>query len=646
LSPKDESEEPQELTEADLHSDTEKAKDEEPTQGVLSSIFGSFQRLFWVSNAFELFERGAYYGTMSVLAVHVVNNLGIDRDTWGALYSFLIVLLYFVPLFSAALAEKIGFKLMLLVAFVSMIIGYTYLSSVEPNDLTALVTAFLFVGIGAGLFKPIISASIAHVTPEDMRNLAYSIYYWMINLGAVIAPLSIAFAFPDEALYYYVFFVSTGLVIINIIVLLTLFKNPVDPHPDLAVTSAIVRIVPALRDRSFIVLLTIYAGFWFMFAYNHTFLPNYMVDFGRMPRWFTAPFLATINPGTIVIVGPWLGKRIERFKSLNVMMFGMVIFIIGFGINGMSDTQGLFVTGVVIFSIGEFIVHPGFISYVSKIAPKDKVSIYLACIFVSTGLGQFVGGVVQGRWYQNYGYEQGHPQIYIALVMAVGMSTLVAFMLYNRWQIRQTLERDPKAKEDKGIWTKSVTMAAVVFLIPITVVSASNLPGMVLVEHPDDIDGVPDWSEYDILTGSQSFSDYAGESDASDTVFSITDVNVLEVTFTLTWTDEADSSPRHNNQPDEFALEVFAPDGRDLDADYRYNPSGGSGQVSITVDFEPDEDPYENGTGEWTVTVLCGECGDQTLWRPSAGVFDQPDNGNDWDLSVAYRYYQRPEQPA
>ncbi len=635
------------MTEEDLYGKGGKGDAGAPAQGVLSSIFGSFNKIFWVANAFELFERGAYYGTMAVLAIHVVNNLGIDRDTWGALYSFLIILLYFVPLFSAALAEKIGFKQMLLVAFSVMMVGYTSLSFVQPNDLTALVTSFLFVGIGAGLFKPIISASIAHVTPEEKRNLAYSIYYWMINLGAVLAPFSIAVAFPDEALYNYVFLVSTGLVFINIIILLTFFKNPVEPNPKLAVSSAIVRIGPALRDRSFIILLVIYAGFWFMFAYNHTFLPNYMVDFGRMPVWFTAPLLATINPGTIVIAGPWLGKMVERYKSLNVMMFGMVIFIIGFGMNGMSSTRGLFVAGVIIFSIGEFIVHPGFISYVSKIAPKDKVAIYLACIFVSTGLGQVVGGVVQGQWYQGLGYEQGRPQVYIALVMAVGMATLVAFMLYNRWQIREIVARDPKAEVDRGIWTKNITMVAVLVLIPANVMFAYSLPEMDLVEGPDGPDGLPDWSQYDIVTEQVATdSSYTDEFSVDDVVLTIDHVNVKSVTATLTWTDEPDATIRHNNEPDEFELEVFPPNGTDGSGGPTQNPTGGQGRIVVTIDFDPagNKDPYYNGTGEYVFSVVVNECGDHVLWRPGIGIFDQPDDGNAWNLEIEVEYFVKPDQ--
>ena len=612
---------------------------EPPQAGLLGSIFGSFNKTFWVVNAFELFERGAYYGTMSVMAVHVVNNLAIDRATWGALYSFLIVLLYFIPLFSAALAEKIGFKLMLLVAYSLMVIGYIALFFVTPGDLTALVVSFLFVGIGAGLFKPIISASIAHVTPEEKRNLAYSIYYWMINLGAVLAPFVIFFVLQDVALYYYVFLFSTCLIVVNIVILLTVFRNPIEPQPELAVTSAMMRIVPALRDRSFVILLIIYAGFWFMFAYNHTFLPNYLVDFGRMPIWFTAPLLAIINPGTIVILGPYLGKRVEKYKSLNVMMFGMVIFIIGFGLNGMSSSQFLFVAGIIIFSIGEFIVHPGFISYVSKIAPKDKVSIYLACIFVSSGLGQVVGGIVQGQWYQNLGYEQGRPQVYIALVMAVGLLTLAAFILYNRWQIREALVKDPKADVDTGIWTKPITLIVVLLLIPITIMFSYSLPVMELVEPPDEPDDIPDWSEYDVITYNlPTEASYSNENSAFEVILTIPDANVRSITITLTWTDEPDNGIRYTNEPDEFGLEVTPPNASSVET-----PMSPSGRVSVTIPYEPPaKDPYYNGTGEYYVTVLCGVCGNQVPFINIGGLREIEDAGNAWTLEASYDYYEKP----
>lgn len=619
-------------------------------EGGLMGLFGSFPKTFWVVNAFELFERGAYYGAMSIMALHVINNIlagnAYADAIWGALYALMVISMYFVPLTAGALAEKYGYKKVLAFAFGMMTLGYFLLFTVRPGQLSYLIVVLVILSVGAGAFKPIISASVAHVTTEEQRNQAYSIYYWMINLGASVMPFILGAAFPVEALWYYVFLVSGALMLCNWVIFFTLFRDPSTPNPTLSVPNALRRIIPALQNRQFAVLLFIYAGFWFMFAYNHTFLQRYMFQFGRMPADFPPQWINVVNPATIIAVGPFLGKAVERFKSLNVMMLGIIVFCVGLAINGLSDSQGLFILGIVIFSIGEFIVHPGFISYVSKIAPKDMVAIYMAAIFLSTGLGQILGGVIGGFWYNWFATFLLRPKFFIGLVISVGILTLVAFMWYNKWTIRLMMKEDPSKKMERNVWTHPVTPLVAILFIPILLGGTWAAGTSPLAEEQEGPSEFTDWSDYDIVTGSQSFSDYAAENGASDTVLTMNEVNVIEVTFTLTWTDEADFSPRHNNQPDEFALEVFAPDGRDLDADYRSNPSGGSGQVSITVDFEPDKDPYENGTGEWTVTVLCGQCGDQTLWRPSAGIFDQPDNGNDWDLAVSYRYYEKPGQAA
>lgn len=616
---------------------------EGPQPTGLAAIFGSFERTFWVVNGFELFERGAYYSTMAVLGVHVVLNLLADDPMasalWGSLYSFLVVLLYFLPLLAAALADKFGYKNMLVMAFSSMLIGYTALSFVRPGQLGLLVAAFFMVGVGAGFFKPIISATIAHVTPTEKRNLAYSIYYWMINLGAVVFPLSVGLIFRDSSIYNLVFLLSSSLVVVNLVILFLLFRSPVPPQPDLKVSTALARIVPALRDRWFVLLLVIYAGFWFMFAYNHTFLPVMMVQFARMPAWFTPPFLAVINPLTIVILGPYLGKLVEKRKSLNVMMFGMVIFCIGFAMNGLSDTRFFFVAGIFLFSIGEFIVHPGFISYVSKIAPKDKVAIYLACIFVSTGLGQLVGGFVHGFSYNAFAVGQHRPQLYIATVVTVGLLTLVAFMWYNRMQIKDIMRKDPTAVEDKGVWTKPTTMLVALMFIPITFWGAWAAGPLPFTGESPDGNTSTDWSEYDIMTDvAATETGRTAENGGSDLLVDVANPNVRSITFSLTWLDEAASGPRYTNEPDAFGLEVLPPQG-----DAEVTSMSTSGRVTLTILYSPTEDPYLNGTGAFAVTVVCGNCGNQVPIINFLGLREIEDDGNSWSLDVTYEYYAKAE---
>jgi len=616
-------------------------------------LFSQFTKGFWIVNSLELFERGAYYGTMAVLGVHVVETLlgGADNAEaiWGGIYALLIILLYFIPLVSAALAEKYGYRPVLIAAFMVLIIGYFLLFFVKPDQLSFLIFALILLGIGAGAFKPIISASIAHITREEQRNLAYSIYYWMINLGAFLFPLMIGFMFPTKDVFHFIFLISTVLIGINIAISFFLYKDPVETQKKISVTKAISRIIPALKDKKFAILLLIYSGFWFMFAYNHTFLPVYMVQFGRMPTWFVVAWLATINPGTIIILGPYLGKLVEKYKSLNVMMLGILIFCLGLAINGFSNTWEFFVLGIIIFSIGEFITHPGFISYVSKIAPKDMVAIYMGCIFISTGLGNAVGGAMQGVWYSYFAKSLLLPKVYLSLVISVGLVTMVCFFLYNRWMISETLKLDPEAEVDRSIWTKPITAGIVLLFIPITIYGA-YLGGPNTLFEDDEVIMIPaDWdTDYSIIDErivtigeySTEGSDYIHELSLSERDYK----NIISLTFILTWIDEDPINVRYTNQPDDFQLLVSPP--WDNSSSIESSVSS-SGTITTTLSiFNSDVnkyDPFYNGTGEYKVTVHCDNCGDQVLRRPSGGVFTQPDNGNDWDLEISYKYYQKNE---
>ena len=614
-------------------------------QGALSNIFGSFNRTFWIVNFFELFERGAYYSMMAILSIHVVNNIlgGGDYAStiFGILYGSVVILLYFYPVVSGALAEKYGYKNMLLFAFTVLLSGYFLMSTARPGQFAYFAVAYAMVGLGAGTFKPIVSATIAHVTSVDQRNQAYSVYYWLINFGAFVGTLVIGFLFQAPSLYHYIFVVSGALVCVNLAVLLLFFRNPVEPRKGLSVADAIKRIGPALKDRSFVMLLVIYSGFWFMYTYQ-TFIMIYMDQFDRMPDWFAIAWISTVNPGTIIAVGPFISKAVAPYRSMSVMMTGISLACIGIAINGLSDSSTLFLLGIVIFSVGEFITHPGFISYVSKIAPKDKVAIYMASIFISVGIGQIAGGVAQGFMYDIIARGMLRPKLYIALIVAVGLATLIAFFYYNRWLSLEARRIEPTLADVPSVWTRSATVGVVLLLIPATIGTGFAMGTSVMgVEDVTDL-GL-DWSKYTSATLSiDDISDDTNEGDEWGGPVDVGVPNVARMAFMLTWTDEADAGVRYTNRPDTFELLVTPPNGTERTSGAVANPQGGAGAASVAFDFEGTQDPFWNGTGEWGVVVRCTTAGDQTPMIGPFGLRVRTDTGNAWTLSVECAYLMRP----
>ncbi len=150
-------------------------------------VLRSFPPQFWLVIVFEFFERGSYYGVMSILSVYLTDILDFPKESVGLIKGTIQPLLYFLPILSGALADRFGYRRTLLVAFT--LLGGGYLLTSQVTTYTAVFLALCVMGVGAGFFKPIISGTIARVTDESNSTLGFGVYYWSINLGAFLFPL-------------------------------------------------------------------------------------------------------------------------------------------------------------------------------------------------------------------------------------------------------------------------------------------------------------------------------------------------------------------------------------------------------------------------------------------------------------------------
>lgn len=150
-------------------------------------LFKSFPGTYWLTVTMEFFERGSYYGMMSILSVYMVEKLGFAKESVGLIKGTIQPILYFLPIISGALADRFGYRRTLVVAFTLLSIGYLITS-----QMTAYSTVFLalcVMALGAGTFKPVISGSIARMTDSSNSTLGFGIFYWSINLGAFLFPM-------------------------------------------------------------------------------------------------------------------------------------------------------------------------------------------------------------------------------------------------------------------------------------------------------------------------------------------------------------------------------------------------------------------------------------------------------------------------
>jgi POT family proton-dependent oligopeptide transporter len=150
-----------------------------------------FPAAFYVANTMEIFERLAWYGMYTLLASYIMTpstqgGLGLGNTERGLIMGIVPFFLYLFPVISGALADRFGYKKMFLLSFVLMAPSYYFLGYAE--NLGSFISIFMLIALGAGIFKPVVIATVSRSTDDSNRGLAFGIFYMMVNIGGFLGP--------------------------------------------------------------------------------------------------------------------------------------------------------------------------------------------------------------------------------------------------------------------------------------------------------------------------------------------------------------------------------------------------------------------------------------------------------------------------
>ena len=187
----------------------------------------SFPAGFWVANTMEIFERMSWYGWFTVMAVYVTGSvatggLGFSTELRGTLQAIVPFFLYLMPVLTGALADRYGFKKMFVIAYVIMIISYYLLG--QFHSLPGFVMAFMFVAVGAAIFKPVVVGTVARVTDDANSATGFGIFYMMVNVGGFLGPI-VAGVVRGWG-WEWVFVACSGWALVNLVLVLVFYKEP------------------------------------------------------------------------------------------------------------------------------------------------------------------------------------------------------------------------------------------------------------------------------------------------------------------------------------------------------------------------------------------------------------------------------------
>ena len=586
-------------------------------------------REFWAVNASNLFERGAYYGMLAVFSYHLVYNVGIESWMVGILTGISMGLINFIPLISTALASKYGFKKILLLSYTTLAIGYITLGL--GYSIILIFLAVIIMGLGSGFEKALIAASISHSSDEENRNYAFNVYYWVINFGAFFIPLSITFLFVPET-YGSVFFLMALFIVCSFLIILLSYKNPVEPDPSIPPLKAVKNLKVIFKDPKFALVLLIFSGCWFMLYTRKPFTPLFMTDFRILPNWFI-PILAALNPGTIITLGQvWAyiikGKKID---SLKMLIAGVLIISAGFFIVGITLNPAVFIAGIIILSFGELVSYPAFLSYVSKIPPKEKRSIYMGYSFLPLAIAGVTAPIAGGFLYYYIAEEMAMGRLFWAIVASIGLVSATAFIYYD-------LHYNKKKRKIKSKLKANIP----ILFIPVILIIAFSLgPDQIYrgtLSDEDLKDQSVDEKTWTYLNETYFYDEQLNEAESISHDISSEKMLIDSIDLNLSWSDEEDIRRfrKFENKGDTFLAKIIV-DGKVVDRDSFKNVHSKKGFINLKYDcndlsFEQDSNAK--------VEIKLVECGD---FYPVFGfdLISIEDSSNTYELEIIVTYIEK-----
>src|SRR3979411_937775 len=170
----------------------------------LKEIRDGFERPFWVANISELFERLSYYAAFASLARYLHETLSFPAAQASSLTGLFGGLVWFLAAFGGTLADRLGFRRSLSLAYFILSGSYFFLGSLGSSWLAPVrvaVPLWLLVGfvlmlpaLGIALVKPCVVGTTARASKENVRSIGYSIYYTLVNIGGAAGPYMASWA--------------------------------------------------------------------------------------------------------------------------------------------------------------------------------------------------------------------------------------------------------------------------------------------------------------------------------------------------------------------------------------------------------------------------------------------------------------------
>jgi dipeptide/tripeptide permease len=407
----------------------------------LQEIRDGFERPFWVANITELFERLSYYAAFASLARYLHESLSFPTERAADLAGLFGGLVWFLAIFGGAIADRLGFRRALSLAYLVLAGSYFLLGSLgapwlapvrNAVPLVVLVTVVLMLpAVGVALVKPCVVGTTARASKENVRSIGYSIYYTLVNIGGALGPIIASWVHKNLSVEN-VFRVSATSVFLMFFGVIFFFKEPTRSNEKQTahLGETLRNFVKVITNPKFMLFLLIFSGYWIVYWQEFITLPIYVHDY-ISPTADTEKMLAT---GPIIVIALTVAVSVltQKIAAFRAVILGTFIAMIAFAILAIHPTVFAVYATLVVVALGELTQQPRYYDYISRLAPAGQQGTYMGFAFLPLGIGAFLAGRIGGKLLHHFGEVQHQPKRFWWALTAIGIATTLLLWVYDR----------------------------------------------------------------------------------------------------------------------------------------------------------------------------------------------------------------------
>ncbi len=286
----------------------------------------------------------------------------------GAVFTIQAALSIPANLFDGFFTDRLGRRVMMIFS-ASLILTSSsalFLLAYFSAPPIPFVIAYIALGAGSSLQRPVVSSAVTDLTPEDQRISAFSFNRIMSNAGIGVGLIVAGIAWDIDPVIFFLVNVAGAAVETALFVLCipesyvraTGYEKP--------------KSILFSRDK-FLLLISIYLAGSILFSQQWltSIFPLYITGHDGL-QVLDATLLYSLNTAVIVVFQPSANRFIRSFGEIRAFALGTLLFAAGYIFFGVTSSLYYLIAVVIVISIGEDLVLMIPQLVVSRIAPSER----------------------------------------------------------------------------------------------------------------------------------------------------------------------------------------------------------------------------------------------------------------------------------